>query len=150
MNTNSESGLSPEAEIRELIAACDAALNDKNVEMLLREYDEEIVLFDVGTQVKGRDSYRDLWLACFPYFEDKIGTERKNLTIHVNSNLAFMHCLSRLSGMKSTEPMTKSWIRVTVCCKKIDGKWKVVHEHVSFPVNCESQQITYIFDKDAN
>jgi ketosteroid isomerase-like protein len=25
------------------------------------------------------------------------------------------------------------WVRATVCCRKTDGKWKIVHEHQSVP-----------------
>lgn len=140
--------MSTETEIRELIAAFDAALNNKDVETLLQDYNEEIVLFDVGTQIKGKEKYKELWSACFPYFEDKIGSERKQMKIYVNDNLAFMHCYSRLSGMKSDDPVTKSWLRVTVCYQKVDGAWKVVHEHASFPADCESGKVSYVFDKD--
>ena len=30
-----------------------------------------------------------------------------------------------------------TWVRVTVCFKKSDGKWLVTHEHVSAPIDVE-------------
>jgi ketosteroid isomerase-like protein len=30
------------------------------------------------------------------------------------------------------------WWRATVCCRKVDGPWMVVHEHASAPFDAET------------
>jgi len=33
---------------------------------------------------------------------------------------------------------TDVWVRATVCFRKIDGQWKVTHEHISVPFDMET------------
>ena len=44
-----------------------------------------------------------------------------------------MHCLAPLSGMQGEGPATRTWLRTTVCYRKINGRWKVVHERILAP-----------------
>ena len=32
------------------------------------------------------------------------------------------------------------WVRATVCFRKIDGHWKVTHEHMSVPYDMETSK----------
>ena len=34
---------------------------------------------------------------------------------------------------RTDDEKTDVWVRATFCCRKIDGKWKIVHEHQSVP-----------------
>ena len=49
-------------------------------------------------------------------------------------------CFSFVSSLQhnyGTDPKGKSFefmIRVTDCFRKVNGKWKIVHQHVSFPI----------------
>jgi hypothetical protein len=38
-----------------------------------------------------------------------------------------------LSGTKVDGAKTDIWLRLTVCFRKIDGRWKITHEHESVP-----------------
>lgn len=134
--------------IKQLIASCDDSLSKKDIATLLKDYDDGIVLFDVGTQLTGKEDFRKIWEECFPYFGSTIGTERKEMEIHVCDDMAVVHGYSRLSGMDSTSDMARSWLRTTVCYKKVDGQWKVFHEHISLPVNCELEKPSYILDSE--
>ena len=138
-----------EAEIRELIAKWTDALHRKDADDLLEDYSETVELFDVGTQLSNREEYKELWKQCFPYFEESIDVERKNLTIHVSGDMAIVHCFSRLTGMKDPSvDMAKTWFRMTVCIRKLDGKWKVIHEHYSLPIDCMTEKPLYLLDED--
>jgi ketosteroid isomerase-like protein len=47
--------------------------------------------------------------------------------------VAFSHGLARVSGsLKIGE--TDYWVRRTTRFRKIDGKWLIIHEHISLPV----------------
>lgn len=135
-----------ENDIKALMSSWEEAISRKDVSTLLNDYDDGIVLFDVGTQLTGKEDYRKIWEACFPYFGDAIGTERKGVEIHVCDDMAVVHGYSRLTGMESTSDMARSWLRTTICYKKIDGQWKVFHEHVSLPVDCEREKPLYILE----
>ena len=40
----------------------------------------------------------------------------------------------------------QTWMRATVGYRRIDGKWKVVHEHVSVPFNPMDNQAWFMRD----
>jgi hypothetical protein len=45
-------------------------------------------------------------------------------------------------------PCGQTWMRVTVGYRRIDGKWKVTHEHVSVPFNPMNNQAWQIKNPD--
>jgi ketosteroid isomerase-like protein len=47
--------------------------------------------------------------------------------------VAFSHSLNRISGKRTNGEETDVWVRATACFRKMDGKWKVTHEHFSVP-----------------
>ena len=124
-----------EKEIHALIKEWTNFLHEKNADGLVQDYTEEAVTFDVGTQRKGQQAIKQLWLDCFPYFEGDAHMERKNLTVHVEGNLAIMHCYCRLWADTSPPKEQAPWIRTTVCYRKINDQWKVIHDHISVPVD---------------
>lgn len=49
-------------------------------------------------------------------------------------DVAYTHSLHRLSATPVGSPAAFDlWFRVTVCLRKIDGGWRVTHEHSSTP-----------------
>lgn len=50
---------------------------------------------------------------------------------------------------ETPHPCNQSWIRITVCYRRIEGEWKVVHEHVSLPFNPMNNQAWEIKDPDS-
>jgi ketosteroid isomerase-like protein len=65
--------------------------------------------------------------------------EVRDRVITVSDDVAFIHCVNRI-GMKSKDGKAGegTWLRVTVCFRKIDGQWMVTHEHVSVPFDAKS------------
>jgi ketosteroid isomerase-like protein len=39
-----------------------------------------------------------------------------------------------MHGIRTDGEETDVWVRATLCFRKIDGVWKVVHEHTSVPL----------------
>jgi ketosteroid isomerase-like protein len=48
-------------------------------------------------------------------------------------DVAFCHGLIRCAGTETRESEGELVVRMTVCYRKIDGQWTVVHEHHSEP-----------------
>lgn len=138
MNNNAQSV----KEVRQAMDEWASALREKDLEAMHKNYADEYRLFDVMSTVEGVDATKELWTQCFPYF-DKPEIEYKDMIIHATDDMAIVHFKSRISGMVSPPPaeMANTWLRGTCCFRKIDGKWKFIHEHISFPVNCETNQI---------
>lgn len=134
-------------QIEELLKKWADELANEDLEAMAKHYADESVIFDVKDHANGPQEYKKLWEQCLPYFDD-IEIEYKDMQIHAEENMAFVFFLSRLKGFKETPntDMANSWLRGTVCYRKIKGEWKSVHEHISFPVNCETEKIEYLLD----
>lgn len=117
------------------------AVQLRDIEGILAAYAENAVIFDVrDTLESGKDGLRRSWQECFEGSRD-FKIEVHEPTIHVEGNLAFSHCLSHATGKTMDGQDIDVWMRATDCYQKKNGKWLVVHEHVSVPGDFESGKI---------
>jgi uncharacterized protein (TIGR02246 family) len=133
--TVKDSKASGQAQIRQLIDRWAEALRAKDVSAVMSHYATDIVAFDLAPplQYRGADVYRKNWEAWFPTFRGPIGYEIRDLNIAASDDVAFCHSFNRITGTRTDDEKTDVWVRATVCCRKIDGKWKIAHEHQSVP-----------------
>jgi uncharacterized protein (TIGR02246 family) len=130
-----KSKASDQAQIRQLIDRWAESLRSKDVNGVMSHYAPDIVVFDLAPplQYRGADAYRKNWEAWFPTFPGPIGYEIRDLNIAAGNGIAFCHSFNRITGTRTDGEETDVWVRATVCCRKIDRKWKIVHEHQSVP-----------------
>lgn len=141
-----------EAAIRSLISQWSRALEATDPDGLTANYVPDAVLYDVKPPYKtqGVAAIRALWAACLPYFPASFTSEHRDLSLVVGDDVAFWHGLHHIKPTDQPHhPAGQSWIRVTACYRKIDGRWLVVHEHVSMPFDCRTGQVAPITDPDA-
>jgi uncharacterized protein (TIGR02246 family) len=133
--TAKNSKTSDEAQIRGLVDTWMQALRAKDVNGVMSHYAPDIVAFDLAPplEYRGADAYRKNWEAWFPTFRGPIGYEIRDLSIAATDDIAFCHSFNRITGTRTNNEKTDIWVRATVCFRKIDGKWKIVHEHQSVP-----------------
>ena len=124
-----------EAQIRQLIENWAKAVRAKDINGLMSYYTPDILVFDVAPplQYAGTDAYRKNFEEWFPSFEGPVGCEIRDLSITTGDNVAFSHSLNRISGTRTNGEETDVWVRATVGFRKVDGKWRIAHEHVSVP-----------------
>jgi ketosteroid isomerase-like protein len=124
-----------EPEIRKTINAWATAFRAKDIDGLMANHSPEVVLFDVPEPLQHRsaDSYRNNWERWLPTLKGPIGCEIHELSVTVGDDVAFSHCLNRISSKRTSGEATDVCVRVTVGFRKIDGAWVVTHEHVSMP-----------------
>lgn len=139
-----------EAAIRELIARWSTALEAKDVDGLTADYADDAILFDAIPPYKtvGPAAIREIWSNCLPHFPESFTTEHRDLEIHVNGDVAFAFGLHRFIPDDPSHPCGNTWMRITVGYHKINGEWKVVHEHVSIPFNPLDNTAWHIKDAD--
>jgi len=133
--TTGSSRASDEAQIRALIDTWAEAVRAKDVDAVMSHYAVDIVTFDLAPplQYAGSDALRKSLEAWFPTFPGPVGYEIRELSITTGDDVAFCRSLNRISGTRDDGEETDVWVRATVGLRKIDGRWKVVHEHVSVP-----------------
>jgi ketosteroid isomerase-like protein len=132
------------AEIERLTDAWSRALERKDVDGMLHDYADDVVLFDVRPPWKtvGVPGYRAVWEQCLPHLPDRLVSKRRDVRIEVSGDVAFAF------GLHTFEP-SPTWVRFTVCFRRVDGAWQVVHEHVSIPFDPRTGQAVLITSPDA-
>ena len=120
-----------EAQVRELIENWARAVRSHDLEGILRNHAPEMLLFDVPppVQSKGIDAYRKSWDLFYRWFGDVGVFELSELAVTAGNDVAFAHSLLRCAGKDGKELA----VRLTICCRKIDGEWTITHEHHSEP-----------------
>lgn len=124
-----------EAEIRELVERWLEAVRAKDIEGVMSHYTSDVLTFDIAPplEYRGIDTYRKNWEGWLPTFRGPVGYEIRDLSITASDDIAFSHSLNRISGTRTDGEETDVWVRVTVCYRKVGGKWMITHEHISVP-----------------
>jgi uncharacterized protein (TIGR02246 family) len=124
-----------EAEIRAVVDGWVKAISAKDIDAVMSHYAADIVTFDLAPplQYTGVDALKKSLEAWFPTFRGPVGYEIRNLCIIAGDDVAFCRSLNRISGARTDGEDTSVWVRATVGLRKIDGKWSIVHEHLSVP-----------------
>ena len=129
-----------EAEIRALEQRFAAAVKAKDVDKIMQTYvaDESLFVFDVvpPRQYVGAKAYRKDWEDFLVAYPGPIDTfEVNDLGVVSGGNLAFSHSIQHLVLTDKDGKKVDLTARVTDGYRKINGKWLIVHEHVSVPVD---------------
>ena len=63
-----------------------------------------------------------------------------DLAIAADRNLAYSHSIQHVSGTDTRGKPFDLTVRVTEVCRRIGGHWLIEHEHVSVPVDLETDK----------
>ena len=120
-----------EVQIRALIEAWADAVRRRDLPGILAHHEQDIVMFDVPLplQSRGMDEYRKTWDLFFKYHTPGQAFDVEELAITAGEDVAFAVAIMRCS---SATPGGFPF-RLTIGLRKIDGAWRIVHEHHSVP-----------------
>ena len=131
-----------EAEIRKRIDDWAAAFRRKDINAVMPVFAPKAVAFDLVPPLayKGRHAYRKQWERLFASYQGSIEYEIRELSITAEQDVGFSYSLNRISGTLKNGKKTGFWVRMTACWRKVDGQWLIEHEHVSVPVDLETNR----------
>jgi uncharacterized protein (TIGR02246 family) len=121
-----------EAEIRSLLDRRARALRIKDARGVLSCQADDFVHFSLAPPLQSETDAAGLE-AWFATWDGPIGYETRALAVATGEDVAFCHGLSRLTGTKIGGEKADVWFRTTLGLRKLDGAWKIVHEHESVP-----------------
>lgn len=126
--------------IRALVEDRINAVRNKDINELVSKYAPDVLSFDVVDPLlsTGSEAIRKRLEEWFASFQGPISFEIRGLSIVAGDDAAFCHGLSGVSGIRTGGEQLNMWYRTTICYRKIDGKWVIVHEHNSVPFNVET------------
>ena len=141
-----EDVLNDEAVLRSLADEWSRGLESRDLDRMTAAYSPDIHLYDCKPpyQIRGVSEYRANWEACWPYFPAQMQSEHHDLKITAGSDVAFAYGLHRIKPINEESQIGQTWLRATVCYRKVGGKWQVAHEHVSLPFDPMTEQVAYI------
>jgi ketosteroid isomerase-like protein len=121
-------------EIRRVLDARLAALRTKDAERLVAHYATEVVKFDLAPPLAHTGpAVRDVagWDSWFATWSGPIWQEISEFaaTVATEAGIAYCHGLVKLRGEKIVEGTVDMWFRSTWCLGRIDGRWRITHEH---------------------
>ncbi|MBV8373281.1 MAG: nuclear transport factor 2 family protein [Candidatus Eremiobacteraeota bacterium] len=113
---------------------------DLNGVMSLYVHNDSLFAFDVSPprEYVGWNAYRDDWKSLFASFRGPIHFAIVDLAIVASGDVAYTHSLQRVSGTSPDGKLQHLVVRVTDVLRKFDGKWLIVQEHASVPVDADS------------
>ena len=114
----------------------------KTVDQAMSYYDdgEKLVVFDVipPLQYAGPAAWRKDLKGFFAAFPGPSHIDLTNLQVVNDDRIGFAHSIQRFTGTAKDGKKTEITFRVTDGLEKKGGKWKIVHEHISVPVDIDS------------
>jgi ketosteroid isomerase-like protein len=108
---------------------------DLNAIMLPYIHSDTLFVFDVSTPREhvGWDNYRADWKSFFDSIKGNPTFSMSELSVTISGDVAYTHSIqSFTANMGKLHEMA---VRVTDVLRKVNGKWLIVQEHVSVPIN---------------
>ncbi len=128
-----------EQEIRTLEDQFAAAASAKNLDGIMKFYvpGNDLFVFDVGVprQHVGWDDYKKDWHDFLAMLSGPVKFTVSDLSVMSDGKIAYGHSIQSLSGKGADGSPMDMTVRVTDVYRKIGGKWLIVQEHVSVPID---------------
>ena len=128
-----------EKEIRALVQRLVTAAEAKDVSAIMAVYiaDESLSVFDITPplQYVGAKAYTKAWEDFFVALPGPLEITIHKFNVTTDGSFGFSHQIDTWSG---TDPEGKKVIftmRITFVYRKVNGKWRIIHEHGSVPVD---------------
>ena len=126
-----------QSAISDLIERWSKGVRDQDRAAIRQDHDADILMFDVPPpfQSRGIDEYMATWDTFFSFAEKPVRFDFTNIEITAGPEVAFAtavgHCVT-IGRDGRREPLD---FRLTMGLRKIDGRWRVMHEHHSLPAD---------------
>ena len=131
-----------ESEIKALYDNWAKAFETHDIDGIMAVYAprDKLIAYDVvpPLQYKGKDAYRKDYLEFLAQYDGPIHVEYRDMRILSSGDLGIIHAVERLSGKLKNGQPSDLWLRATSAVQKIDGKWLIVHDHISVPIDFDS------------
>lgn len=128
-------------ELRRLFSDWFDAAERKDVDASMAPISEDIVSYEheVPMEYRGRDSVREVCAGGYEYQRGEFRWDIPDLQIRVSGGLAVTWGLNRMRTVEPDGAVREAWSRGTRIFENRDGGWKLIHQHVSFPVTTDGQ-----------
>jgi uncharacterized protein (TIGR02246 family) len=128
-------GSDAEREIRDLFEAWFDASTAKDLDASMEPIADDVISYEheVPLKYQGVDAIRPICEAGFEYQGDNFRWDIPDLQVIVRDDIAVTWGLNRMRSIETDGTARTMWSRGTRIFQRQDGRWKMIHQHVSFP-----------------
>jgi ketosteroid isomerase-like protein len=122
-------------ELRELVDERVRAVRTKDVSAIRTRPADDVITFDVlpplnSSGSAGAVEHMQRW---FDGYAGPIDFSVHDLHIDTDGDLGFCSFLYHVGGTLKAGGEVDMWVRATLCCRRIDARWRIIHDHESVP-----------------
>src|SRR5579871_412450 len=126
-----------EIRIKALLESWADAVRRHDIRAILAHHEPDMVMFDLPPplQCKGIEAYEQTWDLLFRYHKPGTAFDIEEIAVTAGQDVAFAVAIMRCGPNSSSNPADKDGFlfRLTVGLRKVDGTWRIAHEHHSVP-----------------
>jgi uncharacterized protein (TIGR02246 family) len=134
-NSRHKSLSDDESKIRALIARWAEAVRNQDRAAIRAHHDADMLMFDVPPPFlsRGLDAYMASWELFFSCAEKPVAFDFHDIEITASEDVAFATAIGNCVNIDSKGQREPLQFRLTMGLRKIDGQWRIMHEHHSLP-----------------
>lgn len=105
---------------------------EKDADAIVACYAADAVIYSLAPPLKDKIDLVGTreWLKTW---DGPILLDAEDVDLVVGEDTAWSTALNRMRGTKTDGTREDIWFRTTMCFRKIDGDWRIVHDHSSTP-----------------
>lgn len=125
---------------RDIAAVVDAwaeATRNNDLEAIMAFHAPEVRTFDCHSvyEFRGAEPYRQFYEACLAHMQGSMSFDIESLDIEASGDLGFAHFIAACGATGTDGIKHLGRLRSTLCFRRSDGNWRIVHSHCSAPFN---------------
>ena len=139
------------AEIRAAQESIAADAEARDLEGIMSNYlhSDQLYVFDVypPRAYIGWDAFRKDWDNFLQAYKGPIIYKMVDMDVDTDGKLGCVHVIEHVAGTDKQGKKKELNLRVTEIYRKINGKWQIVHEHASVPVDLKTGKADILSSK---
>ena len=130
-----EHGSKDDREIRALIERWARAVREEDRAGIRADHDSEMLMFDVPPPFlsQGLDAYMKTWEEFWSCAGKPVAFDLRDVKITAGKAVAFATAIGQCTNVGPSGKREPLEFRLTMCLRKMNGRWRVMHEHHSLP-----------------
>jgi ketosteroid isomerase-like protein len=130
------------SEIRAAQNSIAAGAEARNLDAIMSNYlhSPKLFVFDVypPRAYLGYDAFRKDWHDFLAGYKGPITYQMQDMYVDTDGTYGYVHVIEHIAGTTNGDKAAEINMRVTELYHKINGKWLIVHEHASVPVDLKT------------
>jgi len=124
-----------EMDVKALIDRWAKAVREGDMARVRADHDSEMLMFDVPSPLllRGLDEYMATWNRFLTWSDKPVEFDFYDVKVTAGSDVAFATAIGRCAGTDPAGKHENLEFRLTMGLRKIDGQWRILHEHHSLP-----------------